>query len=527
MYQHNTNNKLVPASRYFLLVALLCLIHFNLASQNTILDKKLSLNYSNISIDNALDSIAKKGNCYFTYNSDLFKSRNNINLSTNNEELEGILRKIIPDSTLNFHADGPHIVIVPVKYHTTKNISKTVIPYISYRNISGKIADSSNKKALPYASVGIRGKHIGTISNQDGEFTLSISSNNITDTLVFSYVGYKNSEIPISKITNKPIQISLKENFISLQEVIIRSNDPLALIHAAVNNISENYPQMPTNLTSFYRESVLKNNKYMIYLESVLDIYKNSYSNNNLKDRVKLFKSRKIYDVTRLDTISFKLKGGIKACLQLDIAKNLPEFLDPEFMNFFHYRLADISTFNNKSVYIIEFQPKPNLNTPMFKGKIFIETNNLAIVRAEFGYERNRLSELKNQFIVKGNAKTKVKPLIVNYVISYRKINDKYYFNHALGNLKFKVKNKKKLFSNNFSTSFEMATTNMRRQNVVKFKYRETIQPSTILSNHKSNYDPNFWGDKNYIKPEENIKDALKRISNSMQQIALGKLDEN
>ncbi|MGQ1909982.1 carboxypeptidase-like regulatory domain-containing protein [Marinifilum sp. RC60d5] len=502
------------------------MIHLNLTAQNTILNKKLSLNYSNISIDDALDSIAKKSSCYFTYNSDLFKSRNHINLVTKNQELNDILRIIIPDSTLNFHADGPHIVIVPVKYDSAKNISQTIIPYISYRNISGKIAALPNKKALPYASVGIRGKHIGTISNQDGEFSLTISSDHITDTLVFSYVGYKNTEIPISKITNEPIQISLKEDFISLQEVIIRNNDPLALLHAAVNKISENYPQRPTNLTSFYRESVLKNSRYMIYLESVLDIYKTSYSNKNLKDRVKLFKSRKIYDVTRLDTISFKLKGGIQACMQLDIAKNLPEFLDPEFMKFFHYRLADISTFNNNSVYIIEFEPKPNLETPMFKGKIFIETNNLAIIRAEFGYERNRLSELRNQFIVKGNAKTKVKPLIVNYVIGYRKINEKYYFNHALGNLKFKVKNKKKFFSNNFSTSFEMATTNMREQNVVKFKYRETIHPSTIFSNHKSTYDPNFWGDKNYIQPEENIKDALKRISNSMQQIALGELEE-
>ena len=116
--------------------------------------------------------------------------------------------------------------------------------------------------------------------------------------------------------------------------------------------------------------------------------------------------------------------------------------------------------------------------------------------------------------------KTKVKPLQIDYIVSYRNIEGKYYLNHALGNLKFKVKNKKKLFSSNFSTSFEMATTNLETENVIRYKYKESIHPTTIFSNHRTVYDPNFWGKSNFIQPEENIQDALKRINNSMQQVA-------
>jgi len=523
MYQNRSNSNSIPQKvRYLILSLTLCLIHITLLAQENILDKKISIRCSDISIDSALDSISKVSNCFFTYNSDLFKSKENINLLSENESIRTILRRIIPDSTLNFHTADRHIVIVPVRFKNEQTITEKLIPYISYKKIKGIIFDESEKKALPYASVGIRGKHVGTITNQDGEFSLTISSKNIHDTLVFSYVGFKNQEIPVSEISDKTIQVSLKENFISLQEVIIRNNDPISIIKASVGNISKNYPQKPTNLTSFYRESVLKNKKYMIYSESVLDIYKNSYKKNDLSDRVKVFKSRKIYDVSRLDTISFRLKGGIQGCLHLDIIKKLPEFLDPEFMSFYQYRLADISTFNNQSVYVIEFQPKPNLNTPLLKGKLYIETNNLAIIRAEFGYERHRLNELRNRFIIKVSNKTKVKPQVVDYIVSYRNINGKYYLNHTLGNLKFKVKNRKRLFSNTFSTSFEMATTNTKTENVIKYKSRETIHPSTIFSNYKNVYDKNFWGDKNYIHPEESIQDALKRINNSMQQVALG-----
>jgi len=67
-----------------------------------------------------------------------------------------------------------------------------------------------------------------------------------------------------------------------------------------------------------------------------------------------------------------------------------------------------------------------------------------------------------------------------------------------------------------------MATTNTKTENVIKYKSRETIHPAAIFSNYRNAYDINFWGDKNYIHPEESIQDALKRINNSMQQIALG-----
>jgi hypothetical protein len=516
---YDTN--LIKRIFFFSILVFLC-VNAGLAQSN-LLDKKIQLDLSETSIDNALDSIEQKADCYFTYSADLFVDRKNVSLRANNEKLSTVLRKLIPDKNLNFHVTNKHIVIVPVKEQIAKpTIQKEIIPYISYRKISGLVTDHHSKKNLPYASIGIRGKHVGTISNQDGEFSLSLSSENLNDTLVFSYVGYQNTEVKVADLSKNHIEISLKEDFISLQEVIIRSNDPLAILTAAVNKFHINYPQKPTNLTSFYRESVLKNNKYMIYLESVLDIYKGSYSNKLALERVKVFKSRKIYDANRLDTISFRLKGGIKGCLQLDIVKNLPEFLDKELIHLYHYRLVDISTYDNRSVYIIEFKPKPNLSEPLLQGRIFIETNSLAIIRAEFGYDKYRLYELKNRFIVKGSAKTKTRPILVNYVVSYRNIDGKYYLNHALGNLKFKVKNKKKLFSSVFSTSFEMATTNLETENVLKFKYKETIHPTTIFSNYRTAYDPGFWGISNFIQPEENIQDALKRINNSMQQVALG-----
>ncbi|BAX82019.1 carboxypeptidase-like regulatory domain-containing protein [Labilibaculum antarcticum] len=516
-YQKTVRSKL----SYALLVLLICFAQSTLSAQESLLQNKISIDITELSINDALDSLAAKNNCYFTYNSDLFTNNEKLSLKANDIEFEVLLRKIIQDTSLTFQVVNRHIIIVPALYRTNEPVTSSIIPYISYRNISGKVTNQSAKMSLPYASIGIRGKHVGTISNQDGEFALTLSSENSKDTLVVSYVGFKNFEIPVSEILNNQLEIQLKEDFISLQEVVIRNNDPRSILKAAINRIDINYPQNAANLTSFYRESVLKNNKYMIYLESVLDIYKNPYSENELTDKVKIFKSRKIYDVSRLDTISFRLKGGIQGCLMLDIVQNPPEFLNPEFIHLYNYHLSDISTFNNRTVYIIEFQPKPNLNMPLLEGKLIVETRSLAIIGAEFGYNKDRLPELTNQFISKANAKTKVRALHIQYAVNYRNINGKYFLNHTLGNLKFKVKNKKKFFSQTFSTSFEMATTKLDTINVRRFKHRETIVPTTILSTENLTYDNHFWGNQTFIKPEDNIKEAIKRISTSMQQVAL------
>jgi uncharacterized protein (UPF0248 family) len=506
-------------------LALMCaIVSFHLISfgQDNLLDKKISIKLSNQNIHNSLDSLAKISDCYFTYNPDLFDGDVNFNLKFQNQKLSSVLRKIIPDTTLSFEQLDRHIIIVPQELKAANtDIKEEMIPYISYRKIQGTITSKNRKDPLPYANVGIRGKHIGTITNLDGKFSLSISSKNIHDTLVISYLGYKNKEIPVAGIKNNEIDIQLNEDFISLQEVIIRNNDPLALVKGAIRNIRHNYPQDASNLTSFYRESVSKNNKYMIYVESIMDIYKAPYIQNNSLDRVKLFKSRKIYDTSRLDTISFRLKGGIQGCLMLDIIKNRPEFLNPEYLHFYDFRLTDISSYNNTAVYVIEFKPKANLENPLLTGRLLIETESLAIIQGQFGYESNRLHEIKNRFISKGNAKTKVRPQTVEYMVSYKNIGGKYYFNHVAGNLKFKVKNRKKFFANTFATNFEMATTKIDTIHRKRFRYRETIHPKVVMSKESFTYDPGFWGPQNIIKPEEKIEEALERIQNSLEQVAM------
>ena len=503
------------------LILFLCLFTTSVISlaQNKDLNQKITISLKEISLERALDSIAQKTNTYFTYDARILQNKALVNIEASEAILNDLLKQIISDTTLNFQLINKQIIIFPTKQ---KNNIRTQIlkPQLQFKKIKGRVLNKKTKKALAYASISIKGKTIGTISNIDGDFLLNLPEKHFNDTLTFSFIGFKNTEIPVHEIKRNEIKVELRENFISLQEVVIRNTDPLALLKSSINRFDKNYPNHPSLLTAFYRESVSKNKNYMIYLESILDIYKSAYQSTNRMDMAKVFQSRKIYDSNRLDTVSLRLKGGVDACLQLDIIKNRIDFLDPENFHLYNFHLADISSFNNHPVYVIHFEPKNNHSLFLMQGDIFIDTRSLAIIRAEFSFPSSRINEIRNRFIAHKSSKTKVKPLRIGYAVSYKNINGQYYLNHTKGNLKFKVRHKHKFFAKTFETSFEMAVTQVDTNNIKSFKYRERLHPNTVLSRSKLPYDATFWGTQNYIEPEESIQQALKRINTNLQEVA-------
>lgn len=515
------NHHIQSKNQIKIILVFICILMLNINgfAQNKGLKQKISIQLKEVSLEAALDSIAKLTNTYLTYNANILVNKPKVSLIAKEEVLYDVLRQIIPDVNLDFQLVNKQIIIVPVE-QKEKLAQEVLTPQLNFKKIRGRIVNKKNRRPLSYASIGLRGKAIGTISNIEGEFLLNLQSEHFNDTLVFSFIGFKNTEFPINQITSEELKVELQEDFISLQEVVIRTTDPLALLKSAISKIDQNYPDQASLLTAFYRESVSKNKNYMIYLESILDIYKSSYKSTNRVDMAKVFQSRKIYDSNRLDTVSLRLKGGVEGCLQLDVVKNKIDFLDPENLHNYYFHLDDISSFNNHPVYVINFQPKANLQYPLMQGNLYIDTRSLAIIRAEFSVPFSRVGETRHRFIVQKSSKTKVRPLRIEYVVSYKNINGKYYLNHTKGNLKFKVRHKRKFFAKIFETSFEMAVTEVDTNNVERFKYRERLRPNTVMSQSRLPYDAAFWGSQNYIEPEESIQQALKRINANLQHVA-------
>ena len=91
--------------------------------------------------------------------------------------------------------------------------------------ISGKVIDGATKIPLAYVNIGILGSPIGTISNEDGTFSIFVPSTYNQDSIIFSMLGYERRVIPTSQITaQENITIHLDEKATKLETVTVKGN---------------------------------------------------------------------------------------------------------------------------------------------------------------------------------------------------------------------------------------------------------------------------------------------------------------
>jgi TonB-dependent SusC/RagA subfamily outer membrane receptor len=84
------------------------------------------------------------------------------------------------------------------------------------RMISGKVTSSEDGSALLGVSIGVKGTTKGTVSNSDGSYEISVTG---SSTLVFSFVGYKKTEV--SAGIRSEINVSLTSETSNLEEVVV------------------------------------------------------------------------------------------------------------------------------------------------------------------------------------------------------------------------------------------------------------------------------------------------------------------
>jgi hypothetical protein len=388
----------------------------------------------------------------------------------------------------------------------------------TYVAVSGKIIDKETLKPVMFANVYVVGTFIGTVANSDGEFLLKIPKDKINESIGITHLGYKNFTIEISKSIGASNEFKLEPELVPLQEIIVRSEDPVILLKGAIANIRKNYRTEPVMLKGFYRETVQQNKKYVSIAEAVLDVYKSSYS-GFANDKVKIVIGRKSQDVKRMDTIIVKLQGGPITPFCLDIVKNPETILSEDYFKYYDYKLTGQITLGKNRCFVIEFIQKPNGELPLYSGKIYLDVDRLAIVCLEFGLSEYGLPMANSLFLKKKPITLKFETVGSDYYIRYTESNGKWCLNYVRSELRFKCKWKKRLFKSSYSAMVEMAVTDMDTSSITKFTSKETTKISDIFLDKVENFtNTEFWGDYNIIKPDESIQSAIEKLGKKLKR---------
>jgi hypothetical protein len=486
--------------------------------QRSILDSTFTFLTGTVKTGNALDIITKQTGYNFTYDSRLINQEKKTVMTFIDTKLRVVLDSILKNDSLVFSVIDKYIIISRPERSPVLAVDSTSTGKVKY--ITGKIIDDETSEPLPFATLAIKNKSKGTVTNNNGDFGMKITSDLFNDTLSVSYMGYEGRAIPVRKAFGNNLTISMKKEFISIPEIIIRSQNPQEILYKTLKSISKNYGNTPAFMTGFYREGVMRKSELQTYSEAILQIYKSAYSGTLFGDQIKVFKSRKIENSDRSDTLAIRLKAGLSTCLELDGAKNDFDFLRRESMADYSYRITDIVTYDEESAYAIEFEQHENIDQPLFKGTLYINTADYGILDAEFEINPRQIHKMKSTFISATTRRYDTWPVSVKYSVSYRKMNNRYFLNHVRGDLVFVSSRKKKLFNTQFKVFFELAITETVLTNVSRFDREELAPIHSIFSKTINNYDPSFWGNQEFLRPEDNLLESLKNMNVKLQEFS-------
>lgn len=218
----------------------------------------------------------------------------------------------------------------------------TEIEGLNYVTISGTVKDKDSKKALANVSISLDGSNIGTVSNNDGTFSLTVPVEYSNGNIKAEQLGYFSGTLSLSGLEagKKHVAIMLKSSAKMLQEVIVRGGKPEEIVEEALKKIPENYSPDKNMFTAFYRETVQKGKRYIGVSEAMVDVFKTPYIRRyNTGERVQIQKGRRLISQKLRDTLSVKIEGGPVLPVMIDFVKNSEFLFGPDELTYYHFAM--------------------------------------------------------------------------------------------------------------------------------------------------------------------------------------------
>lgn len=168
--------------RMKLAIALLLLTFLHVSAKVHSQDR-ITLSEKGISWAQFFDLLQKKSNYTFVYKDEVLPRQEKIDVAVVDRTVPQILENVLRNSTLTFQVLKGNLVVVTARLVDVGDV-----------RISGKVSSAAGD-ALAGASVKVKGTTIGTQTDTSGNFTLVVPEE---ATLVISYIGYQEQEIPVS-----------------------------------------------------------------------------------------------------------------------------------------------------------------------------------------------------------------------------------------------------------------------------------------------------------------------------------------
>lgn len=179
------------------------------ASKSYSQTKVLNLDMKNSTVKEVLRNIEKQSEFVFMYSEKLIDVNREVSVNVKNKKISEVLDELFAGTDISYKVKDRFVLL------TTPEVTGNDLMAQQQKSVSGKVTDSGGQP-LPGVTVVVKGTTQGTVTNTDGEYSLS----NVPDdaTLVFSFVGMKTLEVVVG--TQPRINVIMEEDVVGIEEVV-------------------------------------------------------------------------------------------------------------------------------------------------------------------------------------------------------------------------------------------------------------------------------------------------------------------
>jgi hypothetical protein len=265
-------------------------------------------------------------------------------------------------------------------------------------------------------------------------------------------------------------------------------------------------------MTAYFREYVQKDDNFVTFSEAVIGIDKGPYTNFLKLDNVQVIRGRKMENISPEDSVLLKIQSGVNSSLQLDLIKNLPDFLSSEFEDEYQYEFRNMVSYKNQYVYHLGFKPGENFNTSQYRGDLYMNKKDFSLLSAEFEVDPRDLRKNPERFLIRKSRSIRIKPLKASYKVEYRPTAGEYHLSVVKAEVKFRIRKKGEWIGSQYNIVLELAVTEVDPGARTRIPRKQRLRPNSVLSEEEFTYDPEFWGNYDIIEPEASLQSALKKM---------------
>jgi hypothetical protein len=249
------------------------------------------------------------------------------------------------------------------------------------KTVRGTVTDAQTGETLPSTNILIEDSYRGTITNVNGQYTITIPDSLLPATLVVRYIGYQSQRRTITTQSAEAQNFALKPSVTQMGEVVVTGEDPgMRIMREVIERKQQWRKRLDTYRADAYTRQRLANDTSIVMItESASEVFWDKQQGHREVQKSK------------------RQTANIEAADNLAGVSYLPNFYDdnidiagfsvvgithPDALDYYKFELIDQTSLDDRTVYEIKVIPNRKLQ-PLFKGTAFVLDEAYALLEVD------------------------------------------------------------------------------------------------------------------------------------------------